>query len=146
MAQYIWFETSASSSLTPPTASFRSRPPAQQIRLWLNTASSTPLAQYVRLNTSGSILLAQQLLAIIKGLILFGTTNSFIRQNLWLNTYGSKNLPRHLLLLPPPLGQHLWLNTSGSILLAQYFWLNTSGSILLAQYFWLNNSCPLSKV
>ena len=135
MAQYIWFETSASSSLTPPTASFRSRPPAQQIRLWLNTASSTPLAQYVRLSTSGSILLAQQLLPIIKGLILFGATNSFIRQNLWLNTFGSKPLPRHLHLAPPPLGHHLRLNTSGSTRLDQHVWINTSGSILLARRF-----------
>ena len=88
MAQYIWFETSASLSLTHPTTPFRSRPLAQHIRLWLNTASSTPraqyvrlntcgsilLAQYVRFNTSGSILLAQQLLPIIKDLILVGTT------------------------------------------------------------------------
>ena len=136
MAQYIWFETSASLSLTHPTTPFRSRPPAQQIRLWLNAASSTPLAQYVRLNTSGSILLAQQLLPIIKGLILFGTTNSFIRQNLWLNTFGSKPLPRHLHLVPLPLCQHFRLNTSGSRRLDQHVWINTSGSTLLTQDLW----------
>ena len=182
MAQYVWFETSASSSLTHPTTPFRSRPPAQQIRLWLNAASSirpaqhlwlntsgsttpghyqrlntfwhnkffyktkpmasyiwfeasastptprttpfrsTPPAQHIGLNTSGSTRLDQYFwlnasdsrpVAYHPRLNTFGATPTSIRQNLRLNTYGSKPLPRTLLLLPPPLGHHLWLNTSG---------------------------------
>ena len=121
MAQYIWFEASASTP-TPRSAPPMSTLPAQH--LGLKTSGSTRLDQYFWLNASDS-----RPVAYHPRLNTFGATPTSITQNLWLNTYGSKPLPRHLLHVPLPIGQRLWLNTSGSTPLAQYLWVNTSGSI-----------------
>ena len=127
MAQYIWFKTSTSTP-TPSTTPYRSTPLAQ--RLWLNTSGSTPLAQYLRLNIPDSIYLTQYSdstqMAHHQRPNTFGATQTGITHNLWLITYASKPLPRALRLILP-LDQHLW---------TKHLWLNISGTTLLTPHLW----------
>ena len=109
MAQYIWFETSTSTP-TPSTTPYRSTPLAQ--RLWLNTSGSIPLGQHLWPSIKGLIPLAQP-----------DGSMPMVRHP-WFDTYASTPTPPATHLRSTPTAQRHCLNASDSTSFAHHQRLN----------------------